>query len=246
MQTNVLRKVDKNISLIYTVDVGSETVSLHTEGVYYMYEKQGGKRKFMNTSEKQFKRNRTEQLEQLLNIYYENNACRLHEMVKQILFKFGGLPDKDMDDFYSLANEVFVDTMRRYDGEQSFDVFLYACLNNKIKSELTRRNRTKRRADRLSVSIDAPIGDDEETTLGDTIAGSFDMEKEILGEKEDEFSERMRLYLGRLSGVQREILKYAVEGYTPAETQEALHISEKEYSDCNLAIHSYRNISVLL
>lgn len=62
-------------------------------------------------------------MEQILNIYYENNARKLHEMVKQILFKFGGLSDKDMDDFYSLANEVFVDAMRRYDGKQSFDVF---------------------------------------------------------------------------------------------------------------------------
>lgn len=185
-------------------------------------------------------------MEQILNIYYENNARKLHEMVKQILFKFGGLSDKDMDDFYSLANEVFVDAMRRYDGKQSFDVFLYACLSNKIKTELTKRNRTKRRADRLSVSIDTPIGGDEDVTLGDTIADSFDMEKELLDEKEDEYSERMLLYLSKLSGVQREILRFIIAGYTPIEIQEALHISEKEYSDCNLAIHSYRNISVLL
>lgn len=72
------------------------------------------------------------------------------------------------------------------------------------------------------------------------------MEKELLDEKEDEYSERMLLYLSKLSGVQREILRFIIAGYTPIEIQEALHISEKEYSDCNLAIHSYRNISVLL
>jgi len=74
-------------------------------------------------------------MERILKYYYTNNAAKLHDMVDKILSKFGGLSDKDMDDFYSLANEVFVDVMRRYDGSQSFDGFLYSCLLNKIKTE---------------------------------------------------------------------------------------------------------------
>lgn len=184
-------------------------------------------------------------MEQILNVYYENNAHKLHEMVDQILFKFGGLSEKDKDDFYSLANEVFVDAMRRFDRKQSFDVFLHACLSNRIKTELTKRNRIKRRADRISISIDTPIDGDENATLGDMIADRFDMDREIFGEKEDEYSESMLLYLSRLSDVQRKVLKFVIAGYTPIEIQEVLHITEKEYADCNLAIHSYRNISVL-
>ena len=57
-------------------------------------------------------------MEEMLWKYYENNARELHRMVERILSKFGGLSDKDMDDFYSLANEVFVDVMRRYDDSQ--------------------------------------------------------------------------------------------------------------------------------
>lgn len=54
-------------------------------------------------------------MEQMLKAYYADNARKLHKTVDKILLKFGGLSDKDMDDFYSLSNEVFVDVMRRYD-----------------------------------------------------------------------------------------------------------------------------------
>ena len=96
--------------------------------------------------------------ESMLEDYYSDNARKLHKVVDGILVRFGGLSDKDMDDFYSLANEVFVDVMKRHDGERSFDGFLYACLTNKIMTEITRRNREKRRADRLSASLDAAVG----------------------------------------------------------------------------------------
>lgn len=184
-------------------------------------------------------------MEQILNTYYENNAKKLHEMVNKILLKFGGLSDKDTDDFYSLANEVFVDAMKRYDNKQSFDGFLYSCLSNKIKTEITRRNRNKRRVDRLSISIDTPISEEENVTLGDTIADCFDMEKEVFGEKEDSYSNKMTLYLNRLSKTQKEILKLMIAGFSPHEIQKELHISEKEYSNENRAIHSYRNVSIL-
>ncbi len=82
--------------------------------------------------------------DQILNTYYANNARKLHRTVDRILAKFGGLSNKDRDDFYSLANEVFVDAIGRYDCTQPFDGFLYVCLVNKIKSEITRRNREKR------------------------------------------------------------------------------------------------------
>ena len=150
-----------------------------------------------------------------------------------------------MDDFYSLANLVFLDVMRRYDDSQSFDAFLYSCLLNKIKTEMTRRNREKRTADRMSISIDTPVGDDENSTIGDMIAGDFSIEKEIFEKDEEGYSKRMLLYLSRLSNLQKEVLRLNIAGYLPGEIREELHISEKQYADCYAAIHSYRNVSVL-
>lgn len=185
-------------------------------------------------------------MDKMLITYYANNAKKLHKVVDKILLKFGGLSDKDLDDFYSLANEVFVDVMRRYDSSQSFDGFLYSCLLNKIKTEMTRRNREKRRADRMSISIDTPIGDDENSTIGDMIADEFSIERELFDEKDEGYSKSILLYLSRLSNLQKDVLRLNIAGYLPGEIREELHISEKEYADCYTAIHSYRNVSVLL
>ena len=184
-------------------------------------------------------------MEQILAIYYADNAKKLHTIVDRIVVKFGGLSSKDLDDFYSLANEVFVDVMRRYDESKSFDTFLFSCLQNKIKTEITRRNREKRKADRMSISIETPIGDDDGFTIQDTIADSFDIEKEFLKESEDGYSKKMLQYLSRLSSLQREVLRLNIAGYLPGEIKEELHIDEKQYTDCYAAIRSYRNVSVL-
>lgn len=184
-------------------------------------------------------------MEKILITYYDNNAKKLHRMVDKILLKFGGLSDKDLDDFYSLANEVFVDVMKRYDDSQSFETFLYSCLLNRIKTEMTKRNREKRRADRMSISIDTPISDDENITIGDIIADDITVEKVVFEKNEDGYSKRMLIYLSKLSNLQKEILRLTIAGYLSNEIIKELHISEKEYADCYAAIHSYRNVSVL-
>lgn len=185
-------------------------------------------------------------MEQILSRYYADNAGKLRGMVDKILARFGGLADKDRDDFYSLANEVFVDVMKKYDNAQSFECFLYSCLSNRMKTEMTRRNREKRRAERMTVSLDMPVGENEETTVGDMLVGNFDMEREILEKDEEMYSRRMLLYLGKLSGLQKEVLRLKTEGYSPDEIRNRLRISRKQYADCKAAIHAYRNISILL
>lgn len=184
-------------------------------------------------------------MEQILNSYYKDNARKLRRTVDKILSNFGGLSEKDLDDFYSLANEVFADVIKKYDRKQSFDAFLYSCLFNRIKTEMSKRNREKRKADRFSISIDIPVSDDEDTTLGDTLVGNVDIESEVFEKNGEGYSERMMLYLNRLSGLQRDVLRLTIEGYFPDEIKAKLHINGKQYTDCNAAIRSYRNVSVL-
>lgn len=185
-------------------------------------------------------------MEQVIAAYYENNAGKLHRMVDRILLKFGKLSEWDLDEFYSLANEVFADVIEKYDETRSFDAFLYSCLFNRIKTELTRMNREKRRADRLAVSIDTCIDEEENITLGDMIAGEFLIEREVLEKGKEGFSRRTLLYLSRLSKMQKDVLCMRADGYSSDEIRKELRISKKQYADCRAAIHSYRNISALL
>lgn len=166
-------------------------------------------------------------------------------MVDRILSRFGGIYGKDKDDFYSLANEVFVDAMRRYDGEQSFDGFLYSCLSNKVKSEITRRNREKRMADRMALSLDAPVGDEGGCTLGELVADSFDMEDEAFGEL-DVIAFKLECYLKRLSKRQKKVLELLSLCYKTEEIRKMLYMTQREYTDALAGIRSYENIKILL
>ena len=182
---------------------------------------------------------------QILNAYYADNAKKLHRVVDRILSKFGGLTYKDTDDFYSLANEVFADVLKRYDCEQSFDGFLYSCLSNKIMSEITKRNREKRKADRMCISLDAPVGDKDGLTIGDILTDDFDIEKEIFGEI-SAVTSKLEKYLAMLSRKQRALLELLSYCYRAAEIQKILHMTQKEYADTLEGIHSYEKIRILL
>ena len=122
-------------------------------------------------------------MEKIINSYYKNNAKKLHSMVDKILVKLRF--DVNHEDFYSLANEIFVDVLKRYDKKKDFDGFLYSCLMNKFKTEMTKRNRQKRQADKYSISIDSPIGDDDNSTLKDVIADKCTVESIFFKEKEE-------------------------------------------------------------
>lgn len=184
-------------------------------------------------------------MDQILDKYYANNARKLRKVVDRILSRFGGLYGKDKDDFYSLANEVFFDVMGKYDGEQSFDGFLYSCLSNKIMSEITKRNREKRKADRMALSLDAPIGDEDGSLLGDLIADSFDIEEEAFGEL-DVIAYKLERYLKRLSKRQKKVLELLSLCYKAEEIREMLYITQREYMEALACIRSYENIKILL
>lgn len=182
----------------------------------------------------------------ILESYYANNARKLHRTVDKILSKFGGLSNKDKDDFYSLANEVFVHVLKKYDDSQSFDGFLYSCLLNNIKTDITKRNRMKRKADRMAVSLDALIGDDEGCNLLELIPSDFDTFEETTGRQgSGQYQEKIQRYISRLSSQQVNILNLLVDGYKPHEIREILKISQKEYTDNLQIMRSYENVKIL-
>ncbi len=201
-------------------------------------------------------------LKSTVDLYFADNAKQLYDMVDKILFRLHFV-DVDKNDFYSLANETFMYAVRDYDATKSFDGFLYSCLCKKFITEMANRKRDKRCmkvkvaeknengeiVERIivmpDISLYTPIGDDENTTVGDMIADDMSIEKEFFEQKEEGYSRKMLLYLSKLSNLQKKVLKLSIAGYLSNEIREALHLTEKEYADCFAAIHSYRNVSLL-
>ena len=182
----------------------------------------------------------------ILNTYYADNAKKLHRIVDGILSKFGGLSNKDKDDFYSLANEVFADIMKKYDDSQSFNGFLYSCLSNKIMSEITRRNREKRKADRMAISFDATNESGEECCLLDFVPSDFDTFEEAIKRQEiGQYRDKVQQYISRLSNQQVNILNLLIDGYKPNEIQMILEISSTEYAEDLKIMRSFENVKIL-
>lgn len=183
---------------------------------------------------------------QILDTYYTDNAKKLHRVVDRILSKFGGLTYKDTGDFYSLANEVFTDAIKRYDGEQSFDGFLYSCLSNKIMSEISKRNCEKRKADRLSISVNVINDKGEDYSLLDCIASDFDTFEEASRHQENgKYQDKVQCYISKLSNQQVNILNLLIDGYKPFEIRQILDLSSKEYADNMQIMRCYENVRVL-
>lgn len=199
-------------------------------------------------------------MEHIINSYFKNDARKLHKVVDKVL-KNLHFVDVDKEEFYSLANEIFVtEIMPNYNPEKSFEAFLYSTLYKKFCTAMTKSTRYKRctkikaeEEDGTTKTIvipderlNAPIGDEENSTLEDVISCNRTVESEIFEEKEFGYSKKMTQYLDRLSLLQKEVLRLISIGFSSDEILDELSINKKQYDDCYAAIHSYRNIAILM
>ena len=187
------------------------------------------------------------ELEPIYNEYYANNGSKLCGLVDKILGKFGGISQSDYADFYSIANGVMADIARKnkYDSSQPFEGYLYSCLSNKFKTEMTARNRYKRMADRNTISMDTPIGDETESTVGDFLCSNFDIHEEAFHEN-DSVGEKAEEFLKTLSPIQREILEMRSQNIPVDDIRKKLKISNRQFDNLWNDIKSFSKISILL
>lgn len=185
----------------------------------------------------------TKELESIYNGYYANNGKKLNAIVDKILGKFGGISQSEYADFYSIANSVMTDIAlkKRYDGSQSFEGYLYSCLSNKIKTEITARNRYKRMADRNTVSMDTPIDDETESTVGDFLCSNFDVHEEVFHDHDDS-DEKVEEYLSKLSTVERKIVEMLMKDIQVKDIKEQLGLSNRQYDNHMMSIRQNKAV----
>ena len=187
-----------------------------------------------------------------INELYANNCSKLYQMCNKEISKFGGISQKDYDDFYSRVGLEISQAMGKFDPSKgkSFMEYVSGIVRFSVWKEMTDRNREKRcnaiqieetddngnlvtRKEFLrDVSIDAPIGDDENSTIGDLIADDSTIENELF-EKENmgEWRKEVVEYLKSLSPLQRKIAFLLSDNNTPNEICEELHITLKHFKN---------------
>lgn len=191
--------------------------------------------------------------QEFLDYYCENNMQRLKYISYQIFSKFGGISEKDYDDFYSIANMVLWNDIQSFDESKgiSFENILKFHLRNKFKTAMTKRNRKKRggtndRYGSQEVSLDAPVSsqDGNDTNLLEIISNDMksDMEDQVTGLK---YSDQVGKFLDNLSRRNRKIAMYIMVGYDPKDIKRILNISEREYNQAILEFRLYENICIL-
>lgn len=123
------------------------------------------------------------------------------------------LAKADYDDFYSIANETLWKAYNAYDPDMgvSFEGFLRSCLENKFKTELTRRHRQKRIIDRYAVSLDVANEGGNDCCLLDFIPSDFNTFEEAVKEVDGEqYRDKVKRYIARLSNQQIAILNLLI------------------------------------
>ena len=186
---------------------------------------------------------------QYVDFYCNDNNKELKKIVTPILlYKFGWLAQKDYDDFYSIASQVVWDCEQKFDGKKvktkKFKSFVSTCIHNKIKTHITYINRDKRMVKDEdgnplhNSSLDAPINNEDNSTIGDYIDGEFCVEDEVIGNS----NEKVECCLEALSSIQRKIIELKMEGVSVEEVKQQLNLSNSEYESHMKAIKENRTV----
>ena len=196
---------------------------------------------------------------------YTNNCSKLRQLCNKEMSKFGGISQKDYDDFYSRVGWEISLAKNNYDPSKgkTFMEYIAGVIRFAIQKEMTDKNRMKRcnviqtkeedengnlvycKKYIHDVSIDTPIGDEDGLTIGDTLQSDFDMDSAVLGDFEDVYDEKMEKYLKNLSEIQRKIIELKMEEVPVQDILDRLHITNREYEQYCSDIKSFANISIL-
>lgn len=173
-----------------------------------------------------------------IEYYCQNN--RLNNIVDYIIMKnFGWLPQKEYDDFYSIAGQTLWYCEEHFDESKDtqFETYLIGCLGRKFKTRITYLNRKRRSNGVSDLSLDALI-DDKDMTLMSLISTIDEPDT-------NNYSDKMTKYLEKLSALQKKILFAIADGYSAEEIKNGLHLTTKEFSDACNGFKAYRNVSIL-
>lgn len=204
------------------------------------------------------------QIESAIEELYANNQSKLKQICNKEMVRFGGISQKDYDCFYSRAGlEISVAKAHElFDpskGKTPLEFFV-SIIKRSIWKEMTDRNRgkrqnfveieevdgdgniTKKKQFIPTISIDMPIGEENDMTIKDTLQSDFDVDEEL---SEDFQDERIAFFLKRLSKTQQQIAEMLMQDCSVSEIKKELKLSDKEYTNNFNALKSFSNISIL-
>lgn len=206
-----------------------------------------------------------QQIEEIIEWLFANESKEMKKICNKEMMKFGGISEMDYDDFYSQVGWDISKAKKRFENnfdssqEKTFREYIYGVIKFSVWKQMTKRNRGKRQLTIEkavtdsdgniaiekeyipTVSLDAPIGDEDGVTLSDYLYSDRSVENEIFRETYDE---KVELFLEELPKLQRKIIELKINQHTPDEIKQILNISDSEYNSAMKSIQMNENLSL--
>ena len=196
-----------------------------------------------------------DQIEAVIEELYANNESKLHQLCQKEMKKFGGIYQKDYDDFYSRAGYEIALAKKNYNPLKGNGMeYIAGIIRFSILKEMRDRNRRKRQIivemeegrEYLSdIFIDMPVEEESKGIVGEMIPSGFNLEETILEKMEGYEDKRIEQYLNHLPKVQREILEMKMESIPVSKIKEKLGLSDKLYKEYCKELKSFSNMCIL-
>lgn len=195
------------------------------------------------------------QIEAVIEELYANNESKLHQLCQKEMKKFGGIYQKDYDDFYSRAGYEIALAKKNYNPLKGNGMeYIAGIIRFSILKEMRDRNRRKRQIivemeegrEYLSdIFIDMPVEEESKGIVGEMIPSGFNLEEIILEKMEGYEDKRIEQYLNHLPKIQREILEMKMESIPVSKIKEKLGLSDKLYKEYCKELKSFSNMCIL-
>ena len=196
-----------------------------------------------------------DQIEAVIEELYANNESKLHQLCQKEMKKFGGIYQKDYDDFYSRAGYEIALAKKNYNPLKGNGMeYIAGIIRFSILKEIRDRNRRKRqiivemeegREYLPDIFIDMPVEEESKGIVGEMIPSGFNLEETILEKMEGYEDKRIEQYLNHLPKVQREILEMKMESIPVSKIKEKLVLSDKLYKEYCKELKSFSNMCIL-
>lgn len=174
-----------------------------------------------------------------LKLYYGDNCAYMHDLCKRVLAKLQIPWD---DEYLGIADFVMADLVERFKtkpDDYDFDRYFMMCFSNKVKTDLTTRNREKRKSNMNAVPLETHIENAEGLTLGDVIPDPDSSVEDIVFPKKNELQERVQKYLDNLSKTERKIADLIMDGMSLQDIPNELGITKSTFNEIMTRMRSY-------
>lgn len=205
------------------------------------------------------------EIESAIEELYANNARKLRNMCQKEMARFGGISQKDYDDFYSRAGLEISLAKKGYDASKGkmFMEYISGVVRNAVWKEMTDRNRSKRQAFIVrewedekgnaikkkeyvpDISIESLIGEEGGIAADKALRPAFYMDRVLCEELPEYQNERMEAYLKSLSKIQRQIAEMKMDEEPVSKIKEKLRLTDKQYERNCREMKSFAKIRIL-